>query len=244
MRRTSSRRCPGVWRALVLGLAALAAACGGSRDLAVRQRVTDSRAPATPTEEIQYLTTSGRITDDPHARTIVDLRENTLTTIDKDKKTYSIVTFDDLRRESAAQERRLRDAPAEVTQILDPPMQLVPTGKRQSILGHDTAEYTFSAGEMKGSVWVTNELRVPTDTVGWQRFVNAMHGLHGSTGKVAEGIAALGGLPLRATSTVTVGEDTATMTTEVLDVQRLSPPSELRIIPQGFRQVEAPILKD
>ncbi len=231
-------------RALILGLALAAAGCGGTSDLAIRQRVTDSRSATTPHEEMQYLTTSGRITDDAHVRTIVDLRANTLTTIDKDKKTYSIVTFDELRRESAAQERRLRGAPSEVMQMLDPPMQLAPTGKRQRILGRETTEYAFSAGEMTGSVWVTTELQVPTDPAAWQRFVNAMHGLHGSTGKVAEGIAALGGLPLRATSTVTIGQDSATIITEVLDVQRQSPPPELGTIPEGFRQVKSAIVRE
>ncbi len=230
---------------LALCLALVVTGCGRRSevshvDLTIRQRVTSG---AQPYEEVEYLTATRRIIDNPHERSIVDLPAQTLTTIDKDKQTYWTVTFDELRREDAAQQKRLEDAPFEVKALLDPPVALNSTGRHDRMLGYDAEEYVFSGGELTGSVWVTAALAAPMEGPEWDRFIGATAS-QSAAGKLAEQLTKLEGLPLRATWTTVIGEHRSTIAIEVLEVQKRSPPPEVAVIPPGFQKIDSPLLQD
>jgi len=231
-----------------LALAQLVGCSGKSpprrSDLVLRQRIT-STAPATqPVEEVRYLTPTSRITDDAHTRSIVDLAAERMTTIDKDNKTYSVTTFQELQRASVAQQRRVAEAPAELKWLLDPPVDVQPTGRRQKIGAFDAREYIFASGELSGAVWIADELHAPMEGPAWEKFTNAVGGNQGPAGKLEQAISKLDGLPVRAISTTAFGNEKITITTEVVEVRREPPPPEILTVPEGYTKTDTPILSD
>jgi hypothetical protein len=236
--------------ALALGLAlALLEACSRKSeprrdDLVLRQRITSTAPSTQPVEEVRYLTPTSRITDDAHSRSIVDLATERMTTIDKDRKTYSVTTFQELQRASVVQQRRVEQAPAELKWLLDPPVDVQPTGRRQKIGGFDAREYIFASGEVSGAVWIADDLRAPMAGPAWEKFTTAVGGNQGPAGKLEQALSKLDGLPVRAISTTAFGADKVTITTEVVEVRHEPPPAEILAVPEGFTKIDTPVLSD
>jgi hypothetical protein len=225
--------------ALVLSLPAAAAA----KDLMVRQRTTASGAA--PFEQTQYFTARTMVTDDPHVRMILDLDAQKLTLADKDRRSYSVMTFDELRQLSESAANQLDDLPPEQRKEfgLDAPVRVDPTGRTQTIAGHAAREYTVDAGPAKGKIWMSEDLPLPEVAREWERLGASIGGPRRAGGKLAAALAKLQGIPMRTAMTITMGPQKAETTTEVLEIREAAPPAELLRVPDGFTKGPPPSIE-
>ena len=87
---------------LICGLLLVAPAARAG-DLTIRQRTTTNAAGQSITrEETQYAHGDLLVIDAADTRTIVDVVAKTMTVADKAKKTYFVMTFDDMRKQAEA----------------------------------------------------------------------------------------------------------------------------------------------
>jgi len=216
-------------------LATALAAPGG--DLILRQRTTGPTAG----EQTQYFSGDKMVTDDPHTRSIVDLAARTLTTADKEKRTYWVRTFDDLRAESERTQRSLAQLPNEARRQLglDMPVTVKPTGRTERIAGYAAREYAVTAGPATGTVWITDQLAQPAAAREWERFSAVIGGAGRPGGRLAGELAKYDGVPLRSKMTLSMGPRTFDTSTEVIEVRQAAPPSEVLAVPAGFKKVDA-----
>ncbi len=213
-------------------------------DVTIRQRVTSSMPGAKPHEEMQYITATKHVSDSAERRTIVDLEAKTLTSVDKEKKTYWVMTAEDLRRQREALEQQLARMPPEARRMMesmDSPVTLKPTGRTERIAGYEATEYAIEGGATTGSVWMTTAIDVPMDEKEWERFAGGAGARQGPGAKLAEAMAALKGLPLRSTMTTAMGPSRYSATTEALEVKEARPPAEVLGVPADFRKVDSPV---
>src|SRR5215467_13080356 len=93
--------------ALVVPILLLAAAAQAG-DLTVRQRTTTGGGRNAQTrEETQYAHGDTLVIDGPDERTIVDVGARTMTIADKHRKTYFVLTFDQMRAQADAVQKKL-----------------------------------------------------------------------------------------------------------------------------------------
>jgi hypothetical protein len=210
-------------------------------DLTLRQRSYGPAGPEAARVQTQYFGGRKMVTDDARERSIVDLAAGTLTVVDKEKETYSVVAFDELRRRGTDAAERLKELPPEARRLLglDAEVKLTPTGRSERIAGYPAREYALDAGPTRGSVWVADGLAQPEEARAWQR-LSAAFGGPGRPGSVlgAE-LAKLPGLPLRTTLTVALGSGATTSTTEVVEIRHAGPPAAMLGVPAGFTKREA-----
>lgn len=230
-------------RALVAALLVAIAANAPAADLMVRQRLTTTGGPGggpRTEESTEYITAKLSVSDGSSSRTIVDLEAKTLTMIDKQRKTYAVMTFDDLRRRGEEMRKKLDELPPEVRRRMsgDADATVKPTGRTERIAGYDAKEYSLEAGIMKGSIWTTEAIPTPGDRQQWKQFASASGATQGPGGKVTEALANIEGFPLRTVITQEMGPVKVTMTNETLEVRQQSPPPGMVTVPDGFRRME------
>jgi hypothetical protein len=224
--------------ALVLLVAT--AALGG--DLVLRQRTTTGTGGRSfVREETQYVHGDLLVIDAPDSRTIVDVGAKTMTVADKQRKTYAVVTFDDLRRQAEEIQERAKHMPADVKKMLDEmlgtgaPITLEPTGKHDTIAGYAATEYTLSGGPFRGSIWTTDALSVPEGVRKWRELSADATAKEGPTRALAQALAQVKGMPLRTGMAATLGKQgTFTTATEVLEVKTTPAPDDVLVVPPGF----------
>ncbi len=229
--------CPLFGLSLVLALARPAA---GADTLALRQRIT-----AGPTgearEQMQYFTSGKRITDDARMRSIIDLDAKTVTMVHKDKKSYTVMTFDELRDRGVQLKKTFDNLPPQARKMLglDASVTLKPTGKSEKIAGYQAKEYTIEGGPAVGSVWAADDLNVGSRAQEWEKIAAAMGG---PGNKLGDALAQLNGVQLRTAITTAIGPHggKASTTTEVIEVSETPPPPEVLAVPPGFTKVAAP----
>jgi hypothetical protein len=227
--------------ALLCLLAPSATAGPFAKDLMLRQR-TVARTGAAAQEQTQYFSGSKMVTDDRHRRSIVDLTAGTLTMLDKTKKTWMVMKFADLKRESERTAKRLTELPPETRKMLglDAAVSLSPTGRSEEIAGHPAKEYAVRGGPTTGSVWVTDDIALPVEARDWGKLTASLGGPSQPGGRLAAEMAKLEGLPVRTSLTITVGQQKTEITTEVVEVKEMAPPPELLAVPADYRQVDPP----
>jgi hypothetical protein len=226
-------------------LLATAAAAG---DLTIRQRTTTSAGGRTDTrEEMQYAHGDILVIDAPDTRTIVDVAARTMTVADKAKKTYFVMTFDDMRKQADAIRARVAKMPPDVRKMLEEMLgsggvvTLTPTGKHEKIAGYMASEQELSGGPFHGSIWTTDAIELPEGVRRWRELAAEATSEGGPARPLAEALARVRGVPLRSTMTATVGPGSVTTTIEVLEASTKAPPSEVLALPAGFTKVAAPI---
>ncbi len=231
--------------ASVLLVAATAAAQAG--DLTVRQRTT--MGGATTREETQYAHGHLLVIDGPDTRTIVDVNARTMQVADKRTRTWFAMTFDDLRRQADAVQRRARAMPPEARKMLDEllgsgdTVRLEPTGRRETIAGYEATEQALAGGPFRGSIWTTDAVPVPDGVRKWRELSADSTGAAGPARPLTQALARVRGLPLRTSMTANVGGSTFATATEVLEVRRTPVPREVLEIPAGFEKVAAPAVE-
>jgi hypothetical protein len=235
-------------RAIVVSGVLLLAAVASAGDLTIRQRTTTSAAGQTNTrEEMQYAHGDVLVIDAPDTRTIVDVVARTMTVADKAKKTYFVMTFDDMRKQADAVRERVAKMPPDVRKMLEEMLgsggavTLTPTGKHEKIAGYTASEQQLSGGPFHGSIWTTDAIELPDGVRKWRELAAGATAEGGPARPLAEALARVRGVPLRSTMTATVGPGSFTTTIEVLEASTKPPPSDVLALPPGFTKVDAPI---
>ena len=161
----------------------LLASTVGASDLVVRQR-TSTGVSTTPNEETVYLMTDTIVTDSQAMRTIIDLDKRTITAADKTKRTYTVLTFDELSAQMDSLRNALKSLPPEARKqmgsLLDDSGTVTnePTGKtiRHRYLAK---EHALRGGAHSGSIWTTGD-RHPADVQGGRTSRRRVAGRRGS----------------------------------------------------------------
>jgi hypothetical protein len=228
---------------LALALALALAAPAAAKDLMLRQRAFGPGGPEGGEEQTEYFSGDRIVIASPSRRAIVDLKAQTWTLIDPQRKTYSVMTFDELRRLSARAAKALEALPPETREklALDTPVAVRPTGKSERIAGHTAKEYEVSGGAATGSVWLTDEIAMPSEVREWEKVSSSLGTAKGVGAGLAAAIANLNGVPLRTKVTVAIGPRKIESGTEVLEVREGTPPADLLAVPDGFKKVTAPL---
>jgi hypothetical protein len=228
---------------LALALPAWAA----SKDLTIRERTTGDSMSGVAHEETQYWTRTKRVTDGAHARTIVDLEAKTVTMANKDKQTYFVRTFEEMRGHAEGLKKRLEALPPQARQLMGnmmgsaEPVTLKPTGKTEQIAGYKAREYAIEgSGSVSGSVWATDAIQPPTGAGDWEQLTAMLGAPDSPTRRLTEALSQLKGVPLRRVVTTTLGAQPMTITTAVLQVSTEAPPADVLKVPDGFKKVDAP----
>jgi hypothetical protein len=222
---------PGPVVASLVALAAVAAAA----DLVVRQR--SSMGGATPAEETVYLAGSTIVTESPTARTIVDLDRKTITSIDPGRRTYTVVTFDELESQLQALRKAMEHLPPEARKQMgglledEQPVTLERTGRTETIAGHPAAEYAIRGGSYTGAVWTTDAIPKPPAFRRWKSLEGSGGG---PTRQLGLALDRVPGFPLRTRIETRSGGQRILMSNEVIEVKEGPLPPALRTVPAGF----------
>ena len=225
---------------VVVGSLLLASAVE-AKDLIVRQR-SGGLGGQPPGEETVYLTDDRIVTDSAATRVIVDLGPKTITSIDKPKKVYSVLTFDELRAQMDALRKTLDSLPPEsrkqVGALLDDsgPVTVKESGKTETIAGYTAKEYAVSGGPYSGSIWTTSAVTTPPSFTKWKS-IERSHG--GAAQRLGEAMEKIEGFPLRTRIEIKSGQQPVVLSNEVLEVKGGSPPADVMAVPKGFTKQEA-----
>jgi flagellar hook-associated protein FlgK len=215
----------------------LLASSVGAKDLIVHQRSTAGTGPLTPREETVYLAGDKIVTDGDASRTIVDLKGQMMTAMDKTKRTYNTLTFAELHAQMEVLKQTIKkldpDTRAQFGAIFDDDTAVTTTasGKTEKIAGHVAKEYTVSGGPYSGSVWVTEEIPTPSEFKQWKKIEQEGSG---AAQKLGEALTRLEGFPLRTSIKVTSGKQTMQLSNEVLEIREGSPPADMLTVPPNY----------
>jgi len=223
----------------VLVVVLLAPAWADAKNLTIRQRVTGSGNVA-PQEQMLYWTDTMRVTDEPHRRSIVNFSMQTLTSIDKDRKAYSVRSFDELRKQSEQAKQhfdRMPPAAKKHLEGMDTAVTLHPTGATQTISGYEAKEYAISGGPYGGSLWATEAIDLGPMAQEWRELAGRIASGPGPAGELAEAMATIKGLPLRITLTTAIAGKRFTVTTEAVEISEKAAPADVLAVPDGFKKV-------
>lgn len=220
----------------------LLASTVGAKDLIVHQRSSTAMSGPGPHEETVYLAGDKIVTDSPATRTIVDLAGQTITSADKAKRTYTMVTFAELHSQMEMLKESLKKLDPETRQqfaaLFDDGtvVTTTPTGKTATIAGHSAKEHAVSGGPYSGSVWMTEEIATPSEFKRWKKIEQEGAG---AAQRLGEALEKLDGFPLRTRIDVKNGAKVMQLTNEVLEVREGSPPAEVLVVPPGFTKQTA-----
>lgn len=236
---------------LVVG-SLIGASGAAAKDLTIRQKTTVVGVGARTSESTQYWTPKRMIVDETNGRMIVDFEDEQLTSIDKTKKTWITLSFDQMSRQMDA----ARADMAKRTEGLDPqakwqleqmgeavgskdaPVEVKPTGKRERIAGYDAEEYTFTGTAVSGTLWASKDLPLPLAPEQMKAFRKSMDGMKGPGRQFAMAMAQVNGVPLRAVMKLGLGPDGTTSTNEVIEVREESPPAGMAAVPDGYSELK------
>jgi hypothetical protein len=219
-------------------------------DLTLRQRTTTtSSGQSFAREETQYAHGDLLVIDASDTRTIVDVTAQTMTIADKQKKTYFVMTFDDMRRQAEAVQSRAAKMPPDVKKMLDEMLgvgakiTLKPSGKHDTIAGYDAAEYRLAGGPFHGSIWTTDAIATPDGVRRWRELSASATASAGPARPLAHALSQVQGTPLRVGMAATTGHGSFSTSTEVLEVSTEPVPSDVLQVPRGFTKVPTPPLE-
>jgi hypothetical protein len=239
------------WSVLaVVGWSCLLLSSGTARagDLTLRQRTTTTAGGQSHVrDEMQYVHDGLLVIDAPDTRTIVDVDARTMTVADKARRTYMVMTFDDVKRQAEEVQRRADRMPPDVKSMLDDMLgagksiAVTPTGKQDNIAGYSAREFVISGGPFRGSIWTTDTIALPEGVRRWRELAASATAQAGPARPLAEALAKVQGTPLRTGMAATLGrDDSFTTATEVLEVRTAAPPADVLRVPPGFTKTAAP----
>jgi len=227
----------------------LLAAAARADDLTIRQRTTTSAGGRADTrQETQYVHGDLLVIDGADTRTIVDLDAKTMTVAEKEKKTYFVLTFDQMRAQAEAVQRQMDDMPPDVRKMMQEMLgpggavTLTPTGKRETIAGYPASEYQLAGGPFRGAIWTTESIALPGGVRKWRELSASATAQAGPARPLAQALVNVKGVPLRTSMTAAIGPATFATASEVLEVSMKPPPRDVLAVPPGFTRVAPPRL--
>ena len=212
------------------------------KDLIIKRKVTTSGGGPSA-DSTCYWGERLRVTDDAKRRVSFDLDTKIVTVLDKKSNAYFTLTFDQVLQQRQAQEQRFERLPLEERKKvgLDKPIELIPSGKTETIAGRRSKEYTFGAAQLSGSVWIAEELQPPSTWAEWNNVIANVESSGYAGRQLAESIGRLKGYPMRSTLSVTMGAQQTAFTVEVTEASHGVIPPEVATLPAGAIKAEAPI---
>jgi len=217
----------------------LAAGIASGADLIVRQRSVTGVTGGTAREETVYLGAHTVVTDSDAMRTIVDLEARTITAADKARRTYNVLTFDELNAQMAALRKQIDQLPPEARKAMaplledGPPVAVTPTKKTETIAEHRASEYALKGGPYTGSVWATDEIPTPPAFLKWKEIEHSGQG-PGTGKQLGAAMEKIPGFPLRTRIETKTGSGTVVLSNEVLSIRDGKAPAEVLAVPAGF----------
>lgn len=190
---------------------------------------------------------------------IIDLKSGTITTIDLNKKTYYVVTPQDMEAMRANMAERMKDPRMKQGMAMMQGMssqmafstEVKKTGVVRKVAGYSCDEWLINMGMMSMTECVTSELKFPVEA--WAAFTaygesmrKTMSGFGpnaGATSDYAEKMKAIKGFPVATSSTVDVGVVKSTTTSQISEVRRGAIAASVWEVPAGFTKVESPMMK-
>ena len=190
---------------------------------------------------------------------IIDLKNATMTNIDGKKKTYYVMTKQDMETMQAAMAARMNDPKMKQAMAMMQGMsssvasstEVKKTGVTRKVAGYACEEWLITMGGMLSMTeCVTNDFKYPVQS--WAALADFQESMRksmsfGPSAKsgadYAEKMKAIKGFPVATSSIVDVGVVKTTTTSEVTEVSRSAIPASTWDVPAGFTRVENPMLK-
>jgi hypothetical protein len=260
-------------RFLIRSLAALVLAAGVSaaaEDLTIVSKRTHDGKPSDTTTS--YLASDHvRIAQDEGRETIVDMKTGQMTVLDGKKKTYYVITRQDMEQlkakmaermnspEMKQAQEKMKNLPPEVQKKMDAMMggaagafDVQKTGTTRKVAGYTCENWTISMGQFsKSEECITSELQLPAqawDT--YREFAESMKGMMSAMGPMAKNMAQMQeklkdmkGFPLANSTTVNIMGHSSASTSEAIEVKRAPIPASAWEIPAGYAKTDNPMLK-
>lgn len=255
-----------VFLAAVLLASALTAA---GQDLTIVAKVSrDGGAPSTTTS---YIGTDHIRFGAGDMDILADLKSGAMTMIDNKKRTYFVVTPQDIEQVQArmseamnspemkrAQEQ-MKNLPPDVQKKMQAAMgglaasvTVEKAGSTRKIAGYNCDNWTVSYGTIvKTEECLTNELPLPAQTwKSYQDFQSRMRGMTAAMGPMGKGISEIQektkdmkGFPLARTSSSSLMGRSTTSSFEVTEVKKGAVPASAWEVPAGYAKVDNPMAK-
>jgi hypothetical protein len=252
--------------ALVLGASVFADA----EDLTIVSKRTRDGKPSDSTTS--YLASDHvRMAQDEGREAIVDLKTGQMTILDGKKKTYYVVTRQDMEAfkarmsermnspEMKQAQERMKDLPPEVQKKMEAMMggaagsfDVQKTGTTRKVAGYTCENWTVTLGQLSRSEeCLTSELQFPVQAWdAYRDFAESIKSMTTALGPMGKNIAemqekfkSMKGFPLASTTTVSVMGRSTTTTSEVTEIKRGPIPASAWEIPAGYTKVDSPMLK-
>jgi hypothetical protein len=201
---------------------------------------------------------------------IIDLKSGQMSVLDGKKKTYYVVTKEDLDAIAAkineqmnspevkkAQEQ-MKNLPPDAREKMEAMMggmftlDVQKTGTTRTIAGYKCENWTVTMGQMSRSEQcVTSELKFPAQS--WEmyrNYANSLRSMMAAMGPMAKGMESMReqykkikGFPLANTTTTTVMGRKSVHSSEVTAINRGSISASVWEIPAGYKKVDTPMMK-
>jgi hypothetical protein len=238
-------------------------------DLTIVSKVTHDGGPAAT--RTSYISSDHvRMSQPDGNEAIIDMKSGQMTVLQGDKRTYYVVTRQDMDALAArvkqqmnspemkkAQEQ-MNNLPPEQKKKMDAAMggmfayDVKKTGTTRTIAGYKCENWTITVGQFsKSEQCVTNELKLPAHSWDMYRgYADSMKTMMAAMGPMARNATAMQeqfkkmqGIPLANTTTTNVMGQRSVTTSEVTAIKEGSIPASVWEIPAGFKKVDNPMMK-
>jgi hypothetical protein len=243
--------------ALLLSAGTASFTCS-AEDLTVVSNVTTNGQPSGTSTE--YMSADHiRHSQSRGTDMIIDLKTGAMTNIDASKKTYYIMTRQDMEMLQAKMKERMNDprvkqamgAMQGMSSSMAASTEVKKTGVTRKVAGYACEEWVVSMGGMMTlTECVTSDFKYPVQT--WAALADfnesmrksmSFGGDSKSGADFAEKMKSIKGFPVASTTTVDAGVMKTTTSTEVTQVNHTPIPASTWQVPPGYTQVENPMLK-
>lgn len=231
-----------------------------AEDLTILSKVT--RDGGAPQPSANYISSDHvRMSQGDGKELILDLKTGDMTTLDTAKKTYYVITRQDIEAMNAKvqeQMQQLKNIPPEQQARMESMMggmfnvTVEKSGTSRKIAGLDCENWTIAIGQFsKSEECVTTQLKYPAAAWdAYKGFADSMKTMMAAMGPMAKNAAKMQeqfkkmkGFPLATTTTTDVMGHRTVITTEVTAVKYGPIPASAFAIPAGFTKVDNPMMK-
>jgi len=232
-------------------------------DLTLEFSVHTGDKTSTATE---YMTRNKmRMADGDHD-TIIDTAQGTITSIDRKKKEYSVMTAADMEaamagaseQMAAAQaqsQAAMKDMPPEMRKQMQSMMgggaggpmaelKITAVSGGRKIAGYDTQAFLMTMGEtMQTRMWVTNALVPPLEPGQMLRLQSMMNPMMRNMGAAMAEFRKIKGLTLASQTSMSMMGRHMQSSREAVSVKLGPIPASVFAVPAGYKQVDSPLMR-
>ena len=250
--------------AISLTLCLAASIAAASDGVTITSKVTKDGATTTATS---YITEDHARWSTPDGVVIMDPKAGTMTIVNDAKKTYSVITKQDIDAAEAkikeqmnspemqrAQEA-MKNMPPEQRARMEGMMSMFTvdvqkTGTSRKVAGYNCEDYTVKIGQISTTEeCVSSEVKFPLQT--WEMFKSwsdSMKNMMAAMGPMAKGLGnmqeqmkKIKGFPLASKTTTNVMGHSSSSSTEVSDIKNGPIPASAWDIPAGYTKTDSPM---